>query len=214
MKVSTLLDHSSTFVRFTPKAETYEMPLTYDLVRTRLSEVWAMVPGFGLEDQPNGNGIKTFLDRSALKSEQQIVPPPPTFKMQTQLCLKPLALFWLIAGILAPVILLINPIREMALGDDWGYALAVKNLVETGSFKSVDWATPSMPFQAYWGALFAHLLGYSFTSLRISTLVLMFLGLIAFYYLAREHRLDRFPGSSPRALLVLQSSCDGAQLQL
>jgi hypothetical protein len=41
------------------------------------SKVWAVVPGFGLEDQPNdfGNAIKAFLDRSALKSEQQIVPP-------------------------------------------------------------------------------------------------------------------------------------------
>jgi hypothetical protein len=61
-----------------------------------------------------------------------------------------------------------------------------------------------MPFQAYWGALFAHLLGYSFTSLRISTLVLMFLGLIAFYYLAREHRLDRFQAALP--VLCLFSS--------
>ena len=47
-----------------------------------------------------------------------------------------------------------------------------------------------MPSQAYWGALFARLFGYSFSSLRVSTLVLAAFGLIAFYQLAKEHGLD------------------------
>jgi hypothetical protein len=97
---------------------------------------------------------------------------------------------WIGLGAFALTILFVDPIREASLGDDWSYALTVQHLLETGSYRSHDWLEANMPFQAYWGGLFAFVLGYSFTVLRISTLALVLLGLIAFYYLAREHRLN------------------------
>ena len=50
-----------------------------------------------------------------------------------------------------------------------------------------------MPFQVYWGALFARLGGplHFHSSLRLSTLVLWALALVAFYLLCREHGLER-----------------------
>lgn len=86
--------------------------------------------------------------------------------------------------------LFVSPLRETAVVDDWAYALTVQQLVETGEFQLHNWVGPNMPFQAYWGALFVRLFGYSFSSLRISTLILTVLGFVAFYYLAREHGLD------------------------
>lgn len=89
------------------------------------------------------------------------------------------------------VILFVNPLRETALEDDWAYALTVKHLVETGSYQLNDWLSANMPFQTYWGALFASVFGYSHAVLRVSTLVLSLAGLIAFYQLALEHGLNR-----------------------
>ncbi len=100
------------------------------------------------------------------------------------------SLFWIGLAAFALTILFVNPLRETAVYDDWSYALPVEHLLKTGSYQPHDWVEASMPFQAYWGGLFARVFGYSFTSLRTSTLALAFLGLIAFYYLAREHRLN------------------------
>src|SRR6516225_2363749 len=111
--------------------------------------------------------------------------------MTTQLFSMRFVIFWLLAGILTPVILLINPIKEMAVDDDWGYALTVKHLMDTGSYKSIEWASPSMQFSGILGCIVLSPAGIILYSLRISTLELTFLGLIAFYYLAQEHRLDR-----------------------
>jgi len=103
------------------------------------------------------------------------------------------AFLWAGLAAFALTVLLVNPLRETALDDDFAYSLTVRHLLETGNYQTHDWAAPNMLFQAYWGSLFARVLGYSFASLRLSTLVLMLLGLIAFYHLAREHGLDAVP---------------------
>ncbi|MDE3050911.1 MAG: glycosyltransferase family 39 protein, partial [Nitrospirota bacterium] len=93
--------------------------------------------------------------------------------------------------------------RETAFDDDWVYALMVQHLLQTNSYQLHEWATANLPFQTYWGGLFAHVFGYSFTSLRISTLVLVFFGLSAFYFLARECGLnDTQAGLTMVALLA------------
>jgi hypothetical protein len=99
-------------------------------------------------------------------------------------------LWWIGLTIFALTVLLVNPVRETAMEDDWAYALIVKHLLETGHYQLHDWGSANLPFQAYWGALFASIGGYSHSSLRISTLTLTLLGLIAFYHLAREHSLN------------------------
>jgi hypothetical protein len=100
------------------------------------------------------------------------------------------AFLWAGLAAFALTVLLVNPLREIAPDDDFAYSLSVRHLLQTGKYQTPDWAAPNLLFQAYWGSLFARVLGYSFASLRLSTLVLMMLGLIAFYHLAREHGLD------------------------
>jgi 4-amino-4-deoxy-L-arabinose transferase-like glycosyltransferase len=97
---------------------------------------------------------------------------------------------WIGLGMFVLTILYVNPIRETGLDDDWLYALMVRDLLKTGSYQPHAWSAANLPFQTYYGSIFALCLGYSFTSLRVSTLVLVFVGLIAFYHLAREHRLN------------------------
>lgn len=103
------------------------------------------------------------------------------------------ASLWIVLALFSLVILFVNPLRETAMEDDWAYALTVRHLLETGNHQLHDWLGPNMLFQAYWGGLFARLLGYSFSSLRISTLCLAVLALTAFYYLAREHGVEDVP---------------------
>src|SRR5205823_3783658 len=52
------------------------------------------------------------------------------------------------------------------------------------------WSSATFVLQAYWGALFAQLFGFSHSVLRASTLLLGALGVLAFYLLLRD-LLDR-----------------------
>ncbi len=101
------------------------------------------------------------------------------------------ALLWIGLGIFILTVLFINPIRETAMGDDWAYASMVQHLLKSGHYQLNNWTAANPLFQIYWGAMFANLLGYSHSVLRISTIILVFIGLIAFYSLAREHSLGR-----------------------
>lgn len=97
---------------------------------------------------------------------------------------------WLGAGIVillfALLILAINPIHEFPVEDDWDYAKEVLNVLQTGSFHRLEVTQATVFFPALWGALFAKLFGFSFTTLRVSTLVLALGALLVFYALLGE----------------------------
>lgn len=101
---------------------------------------------------------------------------------------RPLLLIFLVFGL---VVLAVDPLRETPMEDDWAYAWTVWHLLETGRYELHAWLSANMPFQAWWGALAATLAGFSFGVLRVSTLALSGIGLVAFYLLALEHRLAR-----------------------
>jgi hypothetical protein len=96
----------------------------------------------------------------------------------------------LVIGLYLAAVAVVNPIRECPVLDDWAYASTVRHLLKTGEYQLDDWVAPNMPFQALWGALFCLALGDSYVTLRLSTIVLMVIGLAAFRGLAREHGLS------------------------
>ena len=85
---------------------------------------------------------------------------------------------------------LVQPLGNFPLNDDWVYALAVKSVVETGYFQFPSPSMANVGPQVYWGALFSLPFGFSFTALRISTLVLGFIGVVALYGLLRQFKVD------------------------
>ncbi len=85
----------------------------------------------------------------------------------------------------------VNPIREMPYDDDWAFSETAKRFLETGQYRLNEWLAPNMPFQTVWGALFCLPFSFSFSALRISTIVLAVMGLVAFRALALEHGLRR-----------------------
>jgi hypothetical protein len=68
--------------------------------------------------------------------------------------------------------LLIRPYVEMGLGDDWSYIHTAKLFAETGHFVYNGWGSPMLGWQVVLAAPFIKLFGFSFTSVRVSTLLI------------------------------------------
>jgi len=94
-------------------------------------------------------------------------------------------LLWLLMSLAA------WPVGEFPLNDDWSYAGSVHGLVERGEFVLTGWTSMPLVAQAAWGALFCLPFGFSFLALRVSTLVLGLVGILATYGLAREAGASR-----------------------
>jgi len=109
-----------------------------------------------------------------------------------------------VLGLFIVVIAIVNPFREMPYDDDWAFSETVKHFLETGHYRLNAWLAPNMPFQTMWGALFCLPFGYSFSALRVSTIVLSVIGLVAFRALALEQGLSR--GASDLLTFCLASS--------
>jgi 4-amino-4-deoxy-L-arabinose transferase-like glycosyltransferase len=86
--------------------------------------------------------------------------------------------------------------HDVPVIDDWTYAWTVEHLLGTGTFSVLDWSSAYPLAQALWGAAWSALLGFSFTTLSFSTMVLGLAGCIALYYLIRE-----LGASRPMALI-------------
>ena len=84
------------------------------------------------------------------------------------------------------MVIVVNPLGDFPLNDDWVYGLAVKSILEKGDFRLPSPAHTNLFFQAFWGALFCLPFGFSFTALRFSTLTLGLIGAIGTYLLLRE----------------------------
>jgi hypothetical protein len=93
-----------------------------------------------------------------------------------------------LAGLWIVVSILVNPLGNFPLNDDWAYGKTVQELLTTGRFQLSDWGAMNLIFQIYWGALFCLPFGFSFTALRISTLVMGLIGVLSVYGLLREVR--------------------------
>ncbi|RME92067.1 MAG: hypothetical protein D6772_17385 [Bacteroidetes bacterium] len=95
------------------------------------------------------------------------------------------ASIWVISFWLASF-LLVNPIGDFPLNDDWAYALSLKKWLDSGQFQIIDWPAMSLGTQLAWGAVWAKVFGFSFTVLRFSTICLAVIGLWIFGRLLRE----------------------------
>ena len=104
----------------------------------------------------------------------------------------------------ALLVALANPLRNFPMGDDWEYARTVLKLLTTGQFYRSPVVQATVFFPALWGALFSSLLGFSFTTLRLSTLPLAAGTLAAFYAILGE--LGFAPGQRVLGTLTLMAA--------
>ena len=77
--------------------------------------------------------------------------------------------------------LLLHPYDDLPFVDDWTYAWSVEQLLKTGELRISDWSAHYPLAQILWGALICLPFGFSISALRVSTVVLAWLGALAFY---------------------------------
>jgi hypothetical protein len=93
---------------------------------------------------------------------------------------------WILAAII------VNPLGDFPLNDDWVYGRAAQSIIEKGNFTLAGGNTSAnLIVQAFWGALFCIPFGFSFSALRISTLTLGLIGVLATYKLLRAVETSR-----------------------
>src|SRR5262245_8527581 len=76
---------------------------------------------------------------------------------------------FLCAAVVVPASALTSPIVECGVNDDWSYTKTAWDLAQTGRLVYNGWASATEGAQAYWGALFIKLFGFSFLTVRLST---------------------------------------------
>ncbi|MFK8006058.1 MAG: ArnT family glycosyltransferase [Saprospiraceae bacterium] len=96
-----------------------------------------------------------------------------------------LSIIWLI------LIFFINPIGEFPLNDDWSYTHNVKALALDHQITFDDWGAMTLIAHTIWGTLFCKIFGFSFTALRVSTLIISWIGLLATFFFFREGGLEK-----------------------
>lgn len=90
-------------------------------------------------------------------------PRPPHFDLWASL---------LCVAVYGASIAIIWPVVELATDDDFAYAKMALAFARTGHFVFNGWETAIVGWQVVWGALFIRLFGYSYLTLRISTIIL------------------------------------------
>ncbi len=78
------------------------------------------------------------------------------------------------------------PLRNAVYSDDVAFGQSVRHFVQTGDLKVSEYTAASSIFHILWGSLFAKILGFSFSSLNISVIILLPVLLIGFYKILRK----------------------------
>jgi len=97
-----------------------------------------------------------------------------------------LLLLWIV------IILIINPMGDFPLNDDWCYGKSVKTLLDEGYLKIYNWGEMTLVGHVYWGYFFTKVFGFSFTVLRFSTLVMGFGTILGIYELCKLANISRW----------------------
>jgi len=96
------------------------------------------------------------------------------------------ALCWALLGAVVLLMrVLIQPVGEFPLNDDWSYARAVQTWIETGQLRFTGWTSVPLIAQVIWGKLFCLPSGFSFAALRWSTTMTAILAAWGMFVLMR-----------------------------
>lgn len=94
-------------------------------------------------------------------------------------------------------ILLVNPLGDFPLNDDWAYGKVVEHWLKDGKFQLINWGEMTLFSHVIHGLVITKVFGFSYTTLRISTLIISFVGILGVY------RLGNICGLNSRASFIL-----------
>jgi hypothetical protein len=109
---------------------------------------------------------------------------PPSVRTEWRFMLI-LVLWYVVAAVAA------GAYRDIPVIDDWTYAWSVERLLHDGRLEVLDWSAVYPLGHALWGAAWSQVFGFSFVTLRLSTLGLSLLGCCALYLILRELEAPR-----------------------
>lgn len=92
----------------------------------------------------------------------------------------------IIIGLFLLQFLYISPIGEFPLNDDWVHTDTIRYLAATGEFRMLPFAGPTFYVPIWYGFALTKLFGFSFSMLRISTLVLAAMTLLLLYHFVKK----------------------------
>ena len=127
----------------------------------------------------------------------RLVSPSPAARVTDRRATFVILATWVVA------IVLVAPLADVPLIDDWVYAISVERILGGHGFSVSPWSSTFPAVQIWWGTLFATLAGFSYTTLRSSTLLLAAGGLLAFYRLLRALAVDAAPALLAALALAL-----------
>ncbi len=96
-------------------------------------------------------------------------------------------------GIIALSVLIVSPVADFPLNDDWLYAMMGQNTLDAGAYVAHPFVAANATLHAFWGAAVIAIFGFSYTALRVSTLVFTFLTVWFASRTAREAGATRRP---------------------
>ena len=82
--------------------------------------------------------------------------------------------------------IIINPIGNFPLNDDWVYGKVLDTLINHHFIDTRIWGGASMLTHIFYGKLWTGIFGFSYTVLRFSTLFIAFFGIVFFYFLLSD----------------------------
>lgn len=98
-----------------------------------------------------------------------------------------------ICAVIAILYLLIWPVGEYGINDEWVYVKSLEHLHFEGRLLIPDCVTASFVGQLFWGLLFTKLFGFSFTSAGLSAVVLQAVECVFLYRTLALCGVDRLP---------------------
>jgi len=105
-------------------------------------------------------------------------------------------LLWPFLALLAAwvaAILVINPLGEFTINDDWGYVFSLESLMKEGRYIATGWGHggPALLVHILWAMLIVTIFGFSLTTLRLGVLTLGIVGSLVLLRLMRSFGLSR-----------------------
>src|SRR5438874_2478909 len=94
------------------------------------------------------------------------------------------------AAVVLVAIAFTPPLGESGVNDDWSYTKTALDLAQSGQLRYNGWAAAMIGAQAYWGATFIKLFGFSFLATRLSTVPLAAGCALLLYALHRRAQLS------------------------
>src|SRR5262245_42207905 len=107
-------------------------------------------------------------------------PPPDGNRGAAALLLAPLALWVVLFTAVPPAV------QDFPLNDDWSYAKGAFAFARGRGIHYFGWASMPLVGQWLWAWPFVQALGDTHVALRLSTIVLSWLGMVAFFDLLRH----------------------------